>query len=45
MEGGAESGFTRVEAAKYKPRLLKVSGNKKGVAINEVRIPQFICLP
>ena len=41
MEGGAESGFRRVEEAKYKPRLLKVSGSKKHVTISEVRILQF----
>ena len=37
LEGGAESGFRHVKPEEYRPRLLHFHGNKKSVAVKEIR--------
>jgi gelsolin len=36
LSGGVESGFNHVKPEEYKPRLMHVKGNKKGVRVSEV---------
>ncbi|XP_038061934.1 gelsolin-like protein 2 [Patiria miniata] len=36
MEGGADSGFRKVTPEEYKPRLLKISGEKKNIRVTQV---------
>jgi len=36
LSGGADSGFTHVTPEEYRPRLLHISGTRKGVTVKEV---------
>jgi len=36
LSGGVDSGFNKVKPEDYKPRLMHVKGNKKGVKVSEV---------
>jgi gelsolin len=38
LSGGVESGFNHVKPEEYKPRLMHVKGNKKGVRVTEVAL-------
>jgi len=38
LEGGVDSGFRHVKAKEYKPRLLHVTGFKKHVQVNQVKM-------